>query len=93
MNNEMKYLEKKLNLANPKPSVPCCNNVGLFFLSDVFWREKRERLLYCSYSSPILPHSLNCVFKIAKLVHIPVYDHDRLSFGKPSACSIKQYIG
>lgn len=30
-NNEMKYLEKKLNLANPKPSVPCCNNVGLFF--------------------------------------------------------------
>lgn len=41
-NNKMKYLETKLNLANPKPSVPCCNNVGLFFLSDVFWREKRE---------------------------------------------------
>lgn len=30
-NNEMKYLETKLNLANPKPSVPCCNKVGLFF--------------------------------------------------------------
>lgn len=93
-NNKMKYLETKLNLANPKPSVPCCNNVGLFFFYLTFFGGKKGRvLLYCSYSSPILPHSLNCVFKIAKLVHIPVYDHDRLSFGKPSACSIKQYIG
>lgn len=41
-NNEMKYLETKLNLANPKPSPPSCNNVGLWgFLSYIFWREKK----------------------------------------------------
>lgn len=73
-NNKMKYLETKLNLANPKPSVPCCNNVGLFFFYLTFFGGKKGRvLLYCSYSSPILPHSLNCVFKIAKLVHIHTY--------------------